>query len=42
LEDLVNLSAAYREISSGALPTRDTNTLDGQYGRLTVSGPMAY
>jgi hypothetical protein len=35
-------TGAYRGISSGALDTRDTNTLDGQSGRLSVSGFAKY
>jgi hypothetical protein len=32
----------YRGITSGPLDTHDTNTLDGQSGRLTVSGFAKY
>jgi hypothetical protein len=35
-------TGAYRGISSGALDTRDTNTLDGQSGRLSVVGAATY
>jgi hypothetical protein len=35
-------TGAYRGISSGALDTRDHNTLDGQSGRLTVVGSATY
>ena len=32
----------YRGIESGALDTHDTNTLDGQNGRLYVNGEVRY
>jgi hypothetical protein len=32
----------YRGITSGALPTHDHNTVDGQNGRLTVTGSAKY
>jgi hypothetical protein len=32
----------YRGISSGALKTRDHNTLDGQHGTLSVAGSVTY
>jgi hypothetical protein len=35
-------TGAFRGISSGALDTRDTNTLDGQNGRLSVKGHATY
>ena len=35
-------TGAYRGIKSGPLRTRDTNTLDGQSGRLFVSGHARY
>jgi hypothetical protein len=35
-------TGAYRGITSGALKSHDTNTLDGQNGRLTVSGSATY
>ncbi len=35
-------TGAYRGITSGPLRTRDTNTLDGQSGRLFVSGHARY
>jgi hypothetical protein len=35
-------TGAFRGISSGALAVHDTNTLDGQNGRLEVSGPATY
>jgi hypothetical protein len=35
-------TGAFRGISSGALKTHDTNTLDGQNGRLAVSGLTTY
>jgi hypothetical protein len=35
-------TGAFRGISSGALDTHDTNTLDGQSGRLTVKGSAKY
>jgi hypothetical protein len=35
-------TGAYRGISTGALDTHDTNTLDGQSGRLSVTGSATY
>jgi hypothetical protein len=35
-------TGAFRGISSGALPVHDTNTLDGQNGRLTVGGAATW
>jgi hypothetical protein len=35
-------TGAFRGISSGALATHDTNTLDGQNGRLSVTGQTTY
>ncbi|MEA2412883.1 MAG: hypothetical protein QOC77_3444 [Thermoleophilaceae bacterium] len=35
-------TGAFRGIRSGALDTRDTNTLDGQNGRLSVAGAAKY
>jgi hypothetical protein len=35
-------TGAFRGISSGALKTHDTNTLDGQNGRLSVKGATTY
>jgi hypothetical protein len=35
-------TGAYRGISSGALQVRDTNTTDGQSGRLSVQGSATY
>jgi hypothetical protein len=35
-------TGAFRGISSGALDTHDTNTLDGQSGKLSVTGSAKY
>ena len=35
-------TGAYRGITSGRLPARDTNTLDGQNGRIWVDGYVRY
>ena len=35
-------TGAYRGITSGALKSHDTNTLDGQNGKLTVNGSVTY
>jgi hypothetical protein len=35
-------TGAFRGIKGGALQTHDTNTLDGQNGRLRVTGPATY
>jgi hypothetical protein len=35
-------TGAFRGIRSGPLKTHDTNTLDGQNGRLSVTGPATY
>jgi hypothetical protein len=35
-------TGAFRGITSGALKTHDTNTLDGQNGRLSVTGGASY
>ena len=35
-------TGAYRGITSGTLQAADTNTLDGQNGRLTVTGFAKY
>jgi hypothetical protein len=35
-------TGAFRGIRSGPLKTHDTNTLDGQNGRLSVKGPTTY
>jgi hypothetical protein len=35
-------TGAFRGITSGALKTHDTNTLDGQNGRLSVTGAATY
>jgi hypothetical protein len=35
-------TGAFRGITSGALKTHDTNTLDGQSGRLAVGGFVTY
>ena len=32
----------YRGITSGALPIHDHNTLDGQNGRLSLTGAVKY
>ncbi len=35
-------TGAFRGITSGALPTHDHNTLDGQNGVLSVGGSATY
>jgi hypothetical protein len=35
-------TGAYRGITSGALQTRDHNTIDGQNGTLSVTGSARY